>query len=340
MAEMNIVKAVNSALDNMLEKDENVLFFGQDAGYFGGVFGTSEGLQNKFGSHRVFDTPLSEGGIAAIAFGMGINGLRPVAEIQFADYIFPAYDQIVNEIAKVRHRSGGEFWCPVTFRTPAGGGIRGGHHHSQSPESQFTHTPGLKVVYASTPYNAKGLLIAAIECNDPVIVLEPKRCYRGPFYGDPHNVPTWKDHPEAQVPESHYTVEIGKARLALEGNECTVIAWGAMVHVALNAAREAAQRGIEAEIIDLRTILPFDAQTCIDSVRNTGRLLVLQESQYTGGFGHTVSSRILEEAFWNLESAPVVLGALDTPVPFSPTLEDHTIPSAELVLRHLRRMCD
>ena len=187
MAEMNIVKAVNSALDNMLEKDENVLFFGQDAGYFGGVFGTSEGLQNKFGSHRVFDTPLSEGGIAAIAFGMGINGLRPVAEIQFADYIFPAYDQIVNEIAKVRHRSGGEFWCPVTFRTPAGGGIRGGHHHSQSPESQFTHTPGLKVVYASTPYNAKGLLIAAIECNDPVIVLEPKRCYRGPFYGDPHN---------------------------------------------------------------------------------------------------------------------------------------------------------
>ena len=162
MAEMNIVKAVNSALDNMLEKDENVLFFGQDAGYFGGVFGTSEGLQNKFGSHRVFDTPLSEGGIAAIAFGMGINGLRPVAEIQFADYIFPAYDQIVNEIAKLRHRSGGEFSTPVTFRTPAGGGIKGGHHHSQSPESQFTHTPGLKVVYCSNPYTAKGLLTAAL----------------------------------------------------------------------------------------------------------------------------------------------------------------------------------
>ncbi|MEC8938492.1 MAG: alpha-ketoacid dehydrogenase subunit beta, partial [Candidatus Thermoplasmatota archaeon] len=168
MSEMNIVQAVNSALDIMLENDPDVIFFGEDAGYFGGVFRTSDGLQEKHGAHRVFDTPLSEGGIAAITFGMGINGLRPVAEIQFADYIFPAYDQIVNEIAKVRHRSGGEFWCPVTIRTPAGGGIRGGHHHSQSPESQFTHTAGIKVVYTSTPYNSKGLLISAIESNDPV----------------------------------------------------------------------------------------------------------------------------------------------------------------------------
>ena len=235
MPEMNIVQAVNSALDIMLEKDPDVIFFGEDAGYFGGVFRTSDGLQEKHGKHRVFDTPLSEGGIAAIAFGMGINGLRPVAEIQFADYIFPAYDQIVNEIAKVRHRSGGEFWCPLTIRTPAGGGIRGGHHHSQSPESQFTHTSGINVVYTSTPYNSKGLLISAIESNDPVVVFEPKRCYRGPFYGDPHNVPTWKDHPEAEVPEAHYTVPLGKARLAMEGTECTVISWGAMVHVSEQA---------------------------------------------------------------------------------------------------------
>ena len=312
MAEMNIVKAVNSALDNMLEKDENVLFFGQDAGYFGGVFGTSEGLQNKFGSHRVFDTPLSEGGIAAIAFGMGINGLRPVAEIQFADYIFPAYDQIVNEIAKVRHRSGGEFWCPVTFRTPAGGGIRGGHHHSQSPESQFTHTPGLKVVYASTPYNAKGLLIAAIECNDPVIVLEPKRCYRGPFYGDPHNVPTWKDHPEAQVPESHYTVEIGKARLALEGNECTVIAWGAMVHVAQAAISES---GISCDLIDLQSLVPWDKEAIEASIEKTGRCVIVHEAPKTSGFGAEMAASIQERCFWSLEAPVNRVTGWDTPFP-------------------------
>ena len=193
MTDMNMIKALNSALEVQLEKDPNIVIFGEDVGFFGGVFRVTDGLQKKFGEHRVFDSPLAEGGIAAIAMGMGLNGLRPVAEIQFADYIFPAYDQIVNEIAKVRHRSGGEFTAPLTFRTPAGGGIKGGHHHSQSPEAQFTHTPGLKVVYCSNPYNAKGLLTAAIECNDPVIFFEPKRCYRGPFYGDPHNVPTWSE---------------------------------------------------------------------------------------------------------------------------------------------------
>jgi 2-oxoisovalerate dehydrogenase E1 component beta subunit len=169
---MNMVQSINNALDNMLEKDKELIIFGEDVGYFGGVFRTSDGLQEKHGKHRVFDSPLSEGGIAATAFGMAINGLRPVVEIQFADYIFPAYDQIVNEMAKVRHRSGGEFWCPVTIRTPAGGGIRGGHHHSQSPEAQFTHTPGLKVVYCSTPFNSKGLLISAIEDNDPVVFFD------------------------------------------------------------------------------------------------------------------------------------------------------------------------
>ena len=189
MANMNIIGALNSALDGMLEVDENVVIFGEDIGYFGGVFRVTDGLQEKHGSRRVFDSPLAEGGLAAIAFGMGLNGLRPVVEIQFSDYIFPAYDQIVNEIAKLRHRSGGEFWTPLTIRTPAGGGIRGGHHHSQSPESQFTHTPGLKVVYCSTPFNAKGLLISAIECNDPVIFFEPKRCYRGPSTATPTTSP-------------------------------------------------------------------------------------------------------------------------------------------------------
>ncbi|MCH2348749.1 MAG: alpha-ketoacid dehydrogenase subunit beta, partial [Candidatus Poseidoniales archaeon] len=255
MANMNIIGALNSALDSMLERDENVIIFGEDIGYFGGVFRVTDGLQEKHGSRRVFDSPLAEGGLAAIAFGMGLNGLRPVVEIQFSDYIFPAYDQIVNEIAKLRHRSGGEFWTPVTIRTPAGGGIRGGHHHSQSPESQFTHTPGLKVVYCSTPYNAKGLLTSAIECNDPVIFFEPKRCYRGPFYGDPHDVPTWADHPDAEVPEEHYSIPLGEARLVQEGEACTVIAWGAMVHV---CEQGFSNSGVAGDLIDLQTLVPGD----------------------------------------------------------------------------------
>ena len=208
MAEMNIIEALKSSLDDLMNRDPNVLTFGEDVGYFGGVFRVTDGLQEKYGAHRVFDTPLAEGGIASMAMGMGLNGLRPVAEIQFADYIFPAYDQIVNEIAKVRHRSGGEFTTPVTFRTPAGGGIRGGHHHSQSPEAQFTHTPGLKVVYCSTPLNAKGLLTSSVECNDPVIFFEPKRCYNGPFYGDPHKLSTWKGHPDADVPEGEFRIPL------------------------------------------------------------------------------------------------------------------------------------
>ncbi|MEE3090027.1 MAG: alpha-ketoacid dehydrogenase subunit beta, partial [Candidatus Thermoplasmatota archaeon] len=232
MAKMNMIAALNSALDLQLQRDPNVVIFGEDVGYFGGVFRVTAGLQEAHGAHRVFDSPLAEGGIAAVAFGMGINGLRPVMEIQFADYIFPAYDQIVNEMAKLRHRSGGEFWTPVTIRTPAGGGIRGGHHHSQSPEAQFTHTPGLKVVYCSTPYNAKGLLTSAIECNDPVVFFEPKRCYRGPFYGDPHKVPTWNSHPDGEVPEEYYSIPLEQARIVKEGGACTVIAWGTMVHVA------------------------------------------------------------------------------------------------------------
>ncbi len=252
MPEMNMIESLNSALDNMLEVHDNVVIFGEDVGYFGGVFRVTDGLQAKHGAHRVFDAPLAEGGIAAIAFGMGLNGLRPVAEIQFADYIFPAYDQIVNEIAKLRHRSGGEFSTPVTIRTPAGGGIKGGHHHSQSPESQFTHTPGLKVVYCSNPNNAKGLLTSAIECNDPVIFFEPKRCYRGPFYGDPHNVPTWKGHAKADVPEGHYSIPLEKADVVMEGDACTVIAWGAMVHVAEQGIKNS---GINAELIDLQTLL-------------------------------------------------------------------------------------
>jgi 2-oxoisovalerate dehydrogenase E1 component beta subunit len=322
MTEMNMIQSLNSALDSLLDKHDNVVIFGEDVGYFGGVFRVTSGLQEKHGKHRVFDVPLAEGGIAAIAFGMGLNGLRPVAEIQFADYIFPAYDQIVNEIAKLRHRSGGEFSTPVTIRTPAGGGIKGGHHHSQSPEAQFTHTPGLKVVYCSNPRNAKGLLTSAIECNDPVIFFEPKRCYRGPFYGDPHNVPTWKGHEDGDVPEGYYALPLEEARVVREGSACTVIAWGTMVHVAQKGIEES---GIDAELIDLQTLLPWDRDTVVNSVNKTGRCVIVHEAPKTSGFGAEMSASIQERCFWHLEAPIERVTGWDTPFPH--TTEWDYLPS-------------
>ena len=332
MPEMNMIASLNSALDNMLEVHDNVVIFGEDVGYFGGVFRVTDGLQEKHGAHRVFDAPLAEGGIAAIAFGMGLNGLRPVAEIQFADYIFPAYDQIVNEIAKLRHRSGGEFSTPVTIRTPAGGGIKGGHHHSQSPESQFTHTPGLKVVYCSNPNNAKGLLTSAIECNDPVIFFEPKRCYRCPFYGDPHNVPTLKGHVKADVPEGHYAIPLEKADIVMEGDACTVIAWGAMVHVAEQGIKNS---GINAELIDLQTLLPWDRDTVVNSVKKTGRCVIVHEAPKTSGFGAEMSASIQERCFWHLEAPIIRVTGWDTPFPH--TTEWDYLPSPERIAEAIKK---
>ena len=332
MTEMNMIQSFNSALDTLLEKDKNVVIFGEDVGYFGGVFRVTAGLQEKHGMHRVFDVPLAEGGIAAIAFGMGLNGLRPVAEIQFADYIFPAYDQIVNEIAKLRHRSGGEFSTPVTIRTPAGGGIKGGHHHSQSPESQFTHTPGLQVVYCSNPRNAKGLLTSAIECNDPVIFFEPKRCYRGPFYGDPHNVPTWKGHEDGDVPEGYYSIPLEEARIVREGNACTVIAWGTMVHVAQKGIEES---GIDAELIDLQTLLPWDRDTIINSVKKTGRCVIVHEAPKTSGFGAEMSASIQERCFWHLEHPIIRVTGWDTPFPH--TTEWDYLPSPDRISAAIKK---
>ena len=312
MTQMNMIASLNSALRCQLEKDPNIVIFGEDVGFFGGVFRVTDGLQKEFGAHRVFDAPLAEGGIAAIAMGMSLNGLRPVAEIQFADYIFPAYDQIVNEIAKVRHRSGGEFSAPLTFRTPAGGGIKGGHHHSQSPEAQFTHTPGLKVVYCSNPYNAKGLLTSAIESNDPVIFFEPKRCYRGPFYGDPHNVPTWAEHPEAEVPESQYRIPLGEARVAQQGDDCTVISWGAMVHVCEQAIRDS---GVSCDLIDLQTLVPWDRGSVVSSVEKTGRCVIVHEAPKTSGFGAEMAASIQERCFYHLEAPIERVTGWDTPFP-------------------------
>lgn len=332
MAQMNMIAALNSALDLQLQMDKNVLIFGEDVGFFGGVFRVTDGLQEKHGAHRVFDAPLAEGGIAAMAMGMGLNGLRPVMEIQFADYIFPAYDQIVNEIAKLRHRSGGEFHCPVTIRTPAGGGIKGGHHHSQSPESQFTHTPGLKVVYCSNPYNAKGLLASAIGCNDPVVFFEPKRCYRGPFYGDPHNVPTWKSHPKGEVPEEYYTIPLEQAEIVREGSACTVIAWGAMVHVAEQGITDS---GIDCELIDLQTLVPWDRDTIVNSVKKTGCCVIVHEAPKTSGFGAEMSASIQERCFYNLEAPIERVTGWDTPFPHS--TEWDYLPSPQRIADAIKR---
>ena len=332
MSKMNMIKSLNSALDIALEKDPDIVVFGEDVGFFGGVFRVTDGLQSKFGKHRVFDSPLAEGGIAATALGMGLNGLRPVVEIQFADYIFPAYDQIVNEIAKLRYRSGGEYTTPLTIRTPAGGGIKGGNHHSQSPESQFTHTPGLVVVYCSNPYNAKGLLASAIESNDPVIFFEPKRCYRGPFYGDPHKVPTWDSHPMGEVPDDYYRIPLGEANLVETGDKCTVIAWGTMVHVAQKAIENS---GISCDLIDLQTLVPFDKEAITKSVEKTGRCVIVHEAPKTSGFGAEMSASIQERCFYHLEAPITRVTGWDTPFPH--TTEWDYIPSPARIAEAIKK---
>ena len=310
---MTMIQALNSALDVMLTRDPDVLIFGEDVGYFGGVFRVTEGLQAKHGLTRCFDAPISEGGIIATAIGMGAYGLRPVPEIQFADYILPAFDQLVSEAARLRYRSNGEFWAPLTVRSPYGGGIFGGQTHSQSPEAIFAHITGLKTVIPSTPYDAKGLLIAAIECDDPVIFLEPKRLYNGPFDGrHDQTLTTWAGDPTAEVPEGHYTVPLGKAAVVREGTEVTVLAYGTMVHVAKAGI---AQAGVDAELIDLRSIVPLDIDTIVASVLKTGRCVILHEASRFGGFGGELSALIQERCFWALKSPIERVAGWDTPYP-------------------------
>jgi 2-oxoisovalerate dehydrogenase E1 component beta subunit len=307
-----MIQALNSAMDVMLGQDPAVIVLGEDVGFFGGVFRCTDGLQRKYGEHRVLDTPIAEGGIIAAAIGMGVNGLRPIAEVQFADYVYPGYDQIVSELARLRYRSAGDFFAPVTVRMPCGGGIRGGQTHSQSPEVLFAHVCGLKVVMPSNPYDAKGLLIAAIEDDDPVIFLEPKRLYNGPFDGEPDKpaVP-WTAHPKGEVPLGHYRVPF-KAEIIKAGTEVTVITYGTMVHVAEAAARAL---GIDAEIIDLRTIVPLDVETIVESVRRTGRCLIAHEATRFAGFGAELSATIQEQCFWQLEAPIGRVGGWDTPYP-------------------------
>jgi 2-oxoisovalerate dehydrogenase E1 component beta subunit len=310
---MTMIQALRSAMDVMLERDNNVVIYGQDVGYFGGVFRCTEGLQAKYGKSRVFDAPISEGGIVGTAVGMAAYGLRPVVEIQFADYFYPASDQIVSEAARLRYRSAGEFTASMTIRMPCGGGIYGGQTHSQSPEAMFTHVCGLRTVMPSNPYDAKGLLISCIENDDPVIFLEPKRLYNGPFDGH-HDQPVvpWSKHPLGEVPEGYYTVPLDSAKVFREGAALTVITYGTMVFVSEAAARET---GIDAEIIDLRSIWPLDLDTIVNSVKKTGRCVVVHEATRTSGFGAELCALVQEHCFYQLEAPIERVTGWDTPYP-------------------------
>jgi pyruvate dehydrogenase E1 component beta subunit len=321
MADMNLLEAVRDALRLEMRRDSRVVVLGEDVGRFGGVFRATEGLQEEFGRERCIDTPLAESGIVGTAIGMALYGMRPVPEIQFGDYIYPAFDQIVNELAKLRYRSGGEYSAPVVIRTPIGGGIKGGHYHSQSPEALFTHIPGIKVVCPSNPYDAKGLLASAIRGEDPVIFMEPKLRYR---------------KPKAEVPEGEYTIPLGEAKVVRQGKQVTVLAWSSMVLTALEAAEKGEKLGYDLEVIDLRTLVPFDEAAILASVKKTGRVVIVHEAPRTSGFGAEIAATIAEKAILSLEAPIIRVTGLDTPFPY--TLESEYLPDADRILDAVERV--
>ncbi|WP_412027388.1 alpha-ketoacid dehydrogenase subunit beta [Deinococcus yunweiensis] len=298
---INLIQAVTEALAEELERDRRVVLFGEDVGARGGVFMATAGLQARFGKERVFDTPLSEASIVGAAVGMAARGLRPVAEIQFADYMGPGFDQIISQAAKLRYRSGGQFTCPLVIRTPSGGGVKGGHHHSQSPEAYYTHTPGLKVVMPSTPYDAKGLLKAAIRGDDPVIYFEPKRLYRAA---------------KGEVPGHDYTVRIGEAAVRREGSDLTLIGYGGVMPDVERAAEALGAEGVSAEVIDLRSLVPWDQEAVVSSVQKTGRAVLVSEAPRTGNFMGEVAYVIQERAFDSLRAPVGQVAGFDTPYPY------------------------
>jgi len=320
MPAMNIVQAVNNALREEMRRDDRVVLLGEDIGRNGGVFRCTEGLIDEF-PDRVFDTPLAEGGIIGTAIGMALYGLRPVPEIQFLDFIYSAFDQIVSEAAKMRYRSGGQYSVPMVIRTPYGGGIKGGHYHSQSSEAYFCHTPGLKVVIPSTPYDTKGLLISSIRDPDPVMFLEPKKIYRA-F--------------REEVPEGDLTVPLGRAAVRREGKDVSLIAWGYMTHVCLDAAKRAAEKGWECDVVDVRTLVPLDLDAILDSVKKTGRAVIVYEAPKTGGYGAEISALLAERAIEHLRGPIVRVAGFDTPFPY--TLEDVYMPNADRVLAGIEKV--
>ena len=325
MTQKTMVQALNEALRLEMQADDRVIVMGEDVGKVGGVFRVTQGLWDEFGDERVIDTPLNEGGIVGTAIGMAAYGLRPIVEIQFADFIFPAFDQIVSEAAKFRYRSGGEYTCPLVIRTPVGGGIKGGAYHSQSPEALFVHVAGLKVVCPSNPYDAKGLLASAVKDGDPVLFFEPKRVYRAV---------------KMEVPDERYEIPLGEAKVVRPvsdspgGTTMTVVAWGAMLYEALTAAEEAAKEGIECEVIDPRTLWPLDLDAILRSVEKTGRIVVVHEAPKACGLGAEILQLVSEKAFSSLQAPPSRVTGFDTPFPY--TLENEYLPLAHRILPTLR----
>ncbi len=324
MAQLTLVEAVRTAMAEEMAADPSVIVLGEDVGVHGGVFRATDGLQKQFGELRVIDTPLAELGIAGVAIGAAMNGLRPVAEIQFADYIHPAYDQIVNEAAKIRYRSNGTFACPVVFRAPFGPGVHGGLYHSQSVEALFFHVPGLKIVVPSTPYDAKGLLKSSIRDDDPVLFFEHKKMYR---------------RVRGEVPEEDYTLPIGKAEVKRPGADLSIITYGMGVHLALEASqRLASEDGVQAEVLDLRTLVPLDAEAIKGTVARTSKVLILHEDNKTGGIGAEVAALIAEECFQELDGPIVRLAAADTHIPYAPELEEAVLPNVQDVILAARQL--
>ncbi|WP_026234715.1 alpha-ketoacid dehydrogenase subunit beta [Calidithermus timidus] len=323
MATMTLIQAINKALDEEMARDDQVVVFGEDVGKRGGVFLATEGLQQKYGPERVIDTPLSEAAIIGAAVGMAAHGMRPVAEIQFADYVFPGFDQLVSQAAKLRYRSGGQFTAPMVVRMPTGGGVKGGHHHSQSPEAHFAHTGGLKVVVVSTPYDSKGLLKSAVRDDDPVVFMEPKRLYRAL---------------KEEVPEDDYLIPIGKAAIRREGGDITLISYGSSMVETLKAAEEMAAAGIQAEVIDLRSVLPWDKETVLNSVARTGRVLMISEAPRMASVASEVTATISEELFDQLLAPPVRVSGFDTPYPYAQ--DKLYMPTVTRILNAAKRVLD
>ncbi|GFN32347.1 alpha-ketoacid dehydrogenase subunit beta [Paenibacillus xylaniclasticus] len=322
MAQMNMLEALRDAMRIELKQDPNVLIFGEDVGKVGGVFRVTEGLQEEFGEERVFDTPLAESAIAGMAVGLGTQGFRPIAEIQFVGFIYEAMDQMFVQAARMRYRSGGRYNSPIVFRTPFGGGVKAAELHTDSLEGLAVQTPGIKVIVPSNPYDAKGLMISAIRDNDPVFFMEHLNLYRA-F--------------REEVPEGDYTVEIGKANVVREGKDVTIIAYGMMVHTAKKAADELAKEGIEAEVIDLRTLLPLDIDTLVKSIQKTNRAIVVQEAQKTSGVAAEVIAQINEKAILHLEAPVLRVAGPDTVYPFA-QIEDAWLPSPERVVKAAKQV--
>ncbi len=316
------LEAIREGIWEEMERDPDVFLIGEDIGVYGGAFKITAGMLNHFGERRVIDTPLAESGIVAAAIGAALMGLRPVAEMQFADFVACGYDQIVNFAAKCRFRWGAA--VPMVLRGPSGGGIHGGPFHSQNPEAPFVHTPGLKVLAPATAYDAKGLIKSAIRDNDPCLFFEHKGLYR---------------RIKEDLPGEEYTVPIGKARVAREGDDLSVITYGAMVYVALEAAEALDKEGVSMEVVDLRTLLPFDEEAVLESVRKTSRVILLHEDTLTGGMGGELAARIAERAFEYLDAPVMRLASADTPVPFSGPLEEAFLPNTDKLLEKARRLC-